>query len=152
MNYNPYEAHNVGFVEFMTQIKFKGFIMTRETLNELSELIVIWTEFDGTENKKFSSFGELESFVKRAYESENNLPSAGYDKMKLKVTFKNDTGMIIPIFFGGLSRVDIGTGSDWNPFQETLIDHILGDYRKREEKYIDFGENLKIPYDFSQIT
>lgn len=121
-------------------------------LNKLNSLKVIWTEFNNDENKSFNSFDELQEYVLLNYTSDKNLPSDGcYDKMKLEINFKNDVGIVCPIFFGGLSRIDIGF-NDFNPFKEHIRDYILKDYNKREDKVLTYGDTLKFSYNFENIA
>ena len=94
---------------------------------------MIWNETNNDENKNFNSFNELEKYIKSCYlQGVKNLPKGGYDKFKIELRLKNDDGISIPLYIGGLSRLDIGlSAGDYNPFNINLKDYIIGIYRDR---------------------
>jgi len=100
----------------------------------MKEVILLWSEASGVENKRFKTFNDLQRFIREEYDNDpSKLNTDGtYDKHKITIFYSDNESLT--------ERIDVaGKGNDFNPFTMNLSEYVANFL---EVKNIKIEENL----------
>jgi len=120
--------------------------------NKIHSLVMVWNECNSDEDIEFKKFSDLDQYIKKCYPlGSRDLPSNGYDKFKISLSMTCENGIIIPLYIGGLSRIDIAI-DDYDPFTTDFKSELIKIYSKKDFKVSYGDDKIVFDLDFSDIA